>query len=49
MSEQSEEDAIYNLMVDEATGDLKPKVDKVKHLYIIKIKIKNFFILTIPN
>lgn len=43
MSEQSEEDAIYNLMVDEATGDLKPKVDKVKHVYINKNKNKKLF------
>ncbi|KAG2230198.1 hypothetical protein BDF21DRAFT_413266 [Thamnidium elegans] len=29
MSQQSEDDAVYNLMVDDATGDLKPKVDKI--------------------
>lgn len=29
MSQQSEDDAVYNLMVDDATGDLQPKVDKV--------------------
>ncbi|GAA5816643.1 hypothetical protein MFLAVUS_010173 [Mucor flavus] len=29
MSQQSEDDAVYNLMVDDATGDLQPKVDKI--------------------
>lgn len=32
MSQQSEEDAVYNLMVEEETGDLKPKVDKVEYI-----------------
>lgn len=29
MSEESKEDTVYDLMVDEESGDLKPKVDKV--------------------
>ncbi|KAG2202708.1 hypothetical protein INT46_004002 [Mucor plumbeus] len=29
MSEESKEDTVYNLMVDEESGDLKPKVDKI--------------------
>lgn len=29
MSEKSKEDAVYDLMVDDETGDLRPKVDKV--------------------
>ncbi|KAI9358439.1 hypothetical protein BD770DRAFT_472308 [Pilaira anomala] len=29
MSEHSENDPVYDLMVDDATGDLKPKVDKI--------------------
>ncbi|CAO3641071.1 unnamed protein product [Mucor fragilis] len=29
MSEKSKEDAVYDLMVDDETGDLRPKVDKI--------------------
>ncbi|CEP15087.1 hypothetical protein [Parasitella parasitica] len=29
MSEQPQEDPLYDLMVDSETGDLKPKVDKI--------------------
>ncbi|KAG1122189.1 hypothetical protein PS15p_209648 [Mucor circinelloides] len=29
MSEKSKEDTVYDLMVDDETGDLRPKVDKI--------------------
>jgi hypothetical protein len=30
MSDQAEDDAVYNLLVDDSTGDLRPKVEKVE-------------------
>lgn len=44
MSQQSEEDAVYNLMVEEETGDLKPKVDKVEYI----VQASFFFFLFKP-
>lgn len=41
MSDKSIEDAIYNLMVNDETGDLQPKVNKVQSNVILLSQMRS--------